>query len=317
MKYILSLRQAIDDLIKEKNAYVLGEDIQDPYGGAFKVTKGLSGRYPENIIATPMSEQGFTALGVGMALMGDYVIEEVMFGDFLTLAADQMINHAAKFYGLYGQKLHLILRVPSGAYRGYGATHSQSLEKLFLGIPGIRVVAANAYSNPGLLLKQAIGSGKPTVFVENKMDYPKELVLEGFDIFCREERNGIVRISVPDETPQWTIVTYGGVSGLCVEAARQLFYEEEITADIQIVSDLSHYGAIRDVVRTDKILIVEEGVKDFGWGCQAACILAEKARHVQCMGAADNFIPAARSAERSVLVQPEDIVSYILEKEPL
>ena len=263
MKYILSLRQAIDDLIKEKNAYVLGEDIQDPYGGAFKVTKGLSGRYPENIIATPMSEQGFTALGVGMALMGDYVIEEVMFGDFLTLAADQMINHAAKFYGLYGQKLHLILRVPSGAYRGYGATHSQSLEKLFLGIPGIRVVAANAYSNPGLLLKQAIGSGKPTVFVENKMDYPKELVLEGFDIFCREERNGIV------------------------------------------------------VVRTDKILIVEEGVKDFGWGGQAACILAEKARHVQCMGAADSFIPAARSAERSVLVQPEDIVSYILEKEPL
>ena len=149
------------------------------------------------------------------------------------------------------------------------------------------------------------------------MDYPKELVLEGFDIFCREERNGIVRISVPDETPQWTIVTYGGVSGLCVEAARQLFYEEEITADIQIVSDLSHYGAIRNVVRTDKILIVEEGVKDFGWGCQAACILAEKARHVQCMGAADSFIPAARSAELSVLVQPEDIVSYILEKETL
>lgn len=317
MKYIVSLRQAIEDLIREKNAFILGEDIQEPYGGAFKVTKGLSGKYPENVIATPMCEQGFTALSVGMALMGDYVIEEIMFGDFLTLAADQMINHAAKFYDLYGQKLHLALRIPSGGYRGYGATHSQSLEKLFLGVPGIRVVAASAYADPGALLKQSLESGKPIVFVENKTDYPKDLILEDFDIFRREERDGVVRISVPDEAPRWTIVTYGGISGFCVEAARELFYEEEIAADVLILSDLSHYQAASGAVRTDRVLIVEEGVGAFGWGCQIACALAEKGKRAWPIGALDSFIPAAKSAEENVLVQAADIASYILKRESL
>lgn len=317
MRYIESLRQAMDDLIRAKNAYILGEDIREPYGGAFKVTKGLSEKYPENVIATPMCEQGFTALGVGMALLGDYVIGEIMFGDFLTLAADQMINHAAKFYDLYGQKLHLVLRIPSGGYRGYGATHSQSLEKLFLGIPGIRVVAASAYAEPGALLKQAIEIGAPTIFVENKADYPKELVLEDFDIFSRKEQAGMVWISIPDEAPQWTIVAYGGISGFCVKAARQLFYEEEITADIQIVSDLSCYKSIGNTVRTDKVLVVEEGTKDFGWGCQIACALSEQGKKVWRMGAENSFIPAAKGAEESVLVQSCDIAAYILKKESL
>lgn len=91
MKYIYLLRKAIDDIIAGRNAFVLGEDISDPYGGAFKVTKGLSEKYPDNIISTPMCEQGITAFAIGMALAGDYVIEEIMFGDFITLAADQMI----------------------------------------------------------------------------------------------------------------------------------------------------------------------------------------------------------------------------------
>lgn len=311
MRYINSLRNAIDELIREKNAYILGEDIMDPYGGAFRVTKGLSTKYPDQVIATPMCEQGFTALSVGMALMGDYVIEEIMFGDFITLAADQMVNHAAKFYGLYGQDLHLVLRTPSGGYRGYGATHSQSLEKMFLGIPGLAVIAANAYMDPGELLKKSIGTGKPTLFIENKLDYPRELILSDFDIFTREETDGNIRIGIQDETPEWTIVTYGGMSVLAVEAAKKLLYDEEITADVLIVTDLNSGKCPADIVRTAKNLIVEEGAERFGWGSQVASDMMLCGYRAWQLGAADSFIPSAKTAEREALVQADDIVDFI------
>lgn len=317
MKYINSLRLAIDNLIEEKNAYILGEDIADPYGGAFKVTKGLSGKYPHNVIATPMSEQGFTALSVGMALMGDYVIEEIMFGDFITLAADQLINHAAKFNDLYGQSMHLVLRTPSGGYRGYGATHSQSLEKIFLGIPGLKIIAANVFTDPGELLKYSIEQGMPTVFIENKLDYPRELLLEDFDIFRRTEEEGNVRIEIKEETSDWTIITYGGMSIFALEAVKKLIYEEEIAAEIIVVTDLSVEDPAFDLIRTEKVLVVEEGTEKFGWGCQIVSTLISRGKKAWQLGALNSFIPSAKKAEEEVLVQAEDIAACIVDKENL
>lgn len=317
MKYIYALRQALDELIAEKHAYILGEDVADPYGGAFKVTKGLSSMYPSHVISTPMCEQGLTAFSIGMALAGDYVIEEIMFGDFITLAADQMINHAAKFYDLYGQKLHIVVRSPSGGYRGYGATHSQSLEKMYLGIPGLNVVAANIFYDPGTLLKSALESGKPTLFIENKLDYPKELILENFDIYQRKEMNSCICISINEEQPIWSIVVYGGISELAVNAAKTLFFSEEIAVEVIIVSKLNDLKSIVSVVTTKKVLVIEEGVKQFGWGCQVAQILAETGKKTWHMGAADFSIPSAENAEKTVLILKEDIIRFILQNEAL
>lgn len=312
MKYIYSLKQAIDNLIEEKNAYILGEDISEPYGGAFKVTKGLSGKYPDNVISTPMSEQGITAFCVGMAVAGEYVIEEIMFGDFITLTADQLINHAAKFYDLYGDKLHLVVRTPSGGYRGYGATHSQSLEKMFLGIPGLDVVAANIYSEPGVLLKNALEKGKPTLYIENKLDYPKELVLEDFDIFKRVTWGQNVRIEVRGEKAEWTIVTYGGMAVFAVEAAKKLMLEEEIAIDVVVVSNLNEWNELEKTIRANNVLVVEEGVAEFGWASQIVCALANKGMKVWQMGAKNSSIPSAKNAETEVLVQTDDIMKFVI-----
>lgn len=312
MKYIYSLKQAIDNLIKENNAYILGEDISEPYGGAFKVTKGLSEKYPEHVISTPMSEQGITAFCVGMAVAGEYVIEEIMFGDFITLTADQLINHAAKFYDLYGDKLHLVVRTPSGGYRGYGATHSQSLEKMFLGIPGLDVVAANIYSEPGVLLENALKKGKPTLFIENKLDYPKELVLDNFEIFNRVTLGNNVRIEVRGEKPEWTIVTYGGMAAFAVEAAKKLMLDEEIAIDVVVVSNLNEWKKIEDTIRANNVLVVEEGVAEFGWAGQIVCALANKGMNVWQLGAKNSSIPSARKAEAEVLVQVDDIIEFVV-----
>lgn len=313
MKYILSIRNAIEKLITEKNAYVIGEDIREPYGGAFKVTKGLSDKFPKNIIGTPMSEQGFTALGVGMAFMGDYVIEEIMFGDFITLAADQLINHAAKFYDLYGQKMHFVIRVPSGGYRGYGATHSQSLEKLFCDIPGINVVASSIYSDVGKLLIDTMEDGVPSLFVENKLDYSKELVLDDFDIFERTEVKNNIRIAVKNETPSVTIVTYGGISSMAVDAAKKAMYEEEIPTDIVVAQKISGNieESVKCLIRTDNVIVIDESTGKYGFTAQVASGICNDKKIIRLNSSAYT-IPSAKRAEQEVLLQTDDIYAAIL-----
>lgn len=315
MRYIHALRESMESLIKQKNLYLLGEDIQEPYGGAFKVTKGLSDAYPKHVMGVPMSEQGFTAVGTGMALMGEYVAVEIMFGDFITLCCDQLVNHAAKFYGLYQVPMHLVVRTPSGGYRGYGATHSQSLEKMYLGIPGLQVIAPNILSHPGHLLSQALDAGIPTLFVENKLDYPRELWTED-DLLERqlmdEEHFPVARVSYRGETPDWTIVTYGGMTAIALETQRQLMYDREIVADVVAVSDLTDQtGKVAEMIRTKQVLVVEEGSAAFGWGGYLAYELSAKGREVHAVGAKNQVIPVARKAEESVLVMAEDLISMI------
>src|SRR5512136_2612410 len=132
----------------DPGVYLLGEDILDPYGGAFKVARGLSSSYPERVLTTPISEAGFVGIAAGMALRGLRPVVEIMFGDFISLIADQLINHIAKFHWMYNEQVHvpLVIRTPMGGRRGYGPTHSQTLEKLYLGVPGLKVVAPAAFS---------------------------------------------------------------------------------------------------------------------------------------------------------------------------
>src|SRR5512140_2528947 len=147
---------------------LLGEDLLDPYGGAFKVSRGLSTAYPERVLSTPISEAALVGLAGGMALRGLRPVAEIMFGDFLTLAADQLINHAAKFNWMYNHTAAapMVVRTPMRGRRGYGPTHSQSLEKHFLGVPGLLVAAVNPVTDAGELLERAVAqSESPVLFI--------------------------------------------------------------------------------------------------------------------------------------------------------
>ncbi len=159
---------------EDERVLILGEDLLDPYGGAFKVTRGLSTAYPERVLPTPISEAGFTGVAAGMALRGLRPVVEIMFGDFVTLIADQVVNHLAKFRWMYNEQVRvpLVIRTPMGGRRGYGPTHSQSLEKMYLGIPGLRLLAPAALGDPGALLAETIlHTEDPVLFVENKLLY--------------------------------------------------------------------------------------------------------------------------------------------------
>jgi len=162
----------------DESVYLLGEDILDPYGGAFKVTRGLSSQFPGRVLTTPISEAAIVGVATGMALRGLRPVVEIMFGDFVALAADQLVNHAAKFRWIYNDlvRVPLVVRTPMGGRRGYGPTHSQSLEKMFLGVPGLRLVAPNTLGDPASLLQTAIAEDDPVLFIEHKLLYTRPLL---------------------------------------------------------------------------------------------------------------------------------------------
>ena len=150
MRYVESLNNSLHKLMDQNDKIiVLGEDIIDPYGGAFKVTKGLSTKFPDRVIATPISEASITGFSTGLAIAGFNPILEIMFGDFITLCTDQIINGSSKFHWMYGSKFDvpLVIRTPMGGRRGYGPTHSQTLESIFLGVPGIEIISPSKFHN--------------------------------------------------------------------------------------------------------------------------------------------------------------------------
>ena len=152
---------------------MMGEDIRSPYGGAFKATRRLSDSFPDRVINTPISEAGIVGVANGLALGGRRPVVEIMFGDFLGLCFDQILNHAAKFHGMYNRhvKNPLVIRTPMGGGRGYGPTHSQNIEKHFAGIPGVRVLVLHGRTRIEAMYQALRRCRTPVLVIENKLLY--------------------------------------------------------------------------------------------------------------------------------------------------
>lgn len=330
MRYVESLNQALLELLAEdERVYVLGEDILDPYGGAFKVTKGLSSAFPKRVLTTPVSEAGITGLAIGMALRGLRPILEIMFGDFLLLCADQIVNSATKFGWMYNDQVHvpLVIRTPMGGRRGYGPTHSQTLESFFLGVPGLTIVAPSNYHDPGSLLKVLVQQENgPCLFVESKLLYAQKLLMTGQeakvgDFFVQTvgaDDRTLATIDmqlVSGERPDVVLIAYGGMAPFAVEAAHRVFLEEEILVRVLIPSLLKPFP-LRDVLpavqECGRVVIIEEGVRTSGWGAELGSLLVEDAfdylkKPISRLGAKEVPIPGSKPVEELVLPQVGDI----------
>ncbi len=295
---------------QDPRVHLVGEDVLDPYGGAFKVARGLSTAWPERVISTPISEAGLTGLATGMALRGLRPIAEIMFGDFITLALDQLVNHAAKLRWMYADQVRvpLLVRAPMGGGRGYGPTHSQSLERLFLGVPGLRVVAVHGFSDPAATLLTCLSQEDPVLLVENKLQYARPLleVPEGFDLIPPSHPLGPTRITPRFAAPELTLLTYGGLDHVVAEVLVRL-RAEEIAAEALLCEQISPADAFLDALeasvrRTGRLLVAEEGTGPFGFGAEAAAALAERGAlprgGLRRVSALPFPIPAAPSLER-------------------
>lgn len=329
--YIKDLNNALAELLSEDEmVYLVGEDICDPYGGAFKVTKGLSTRFPRRLYNTPISEAGITGLGVGMALRGYRPVIEIMFGDFLTLAADQIISNISKIPWMFNEKvtLPLVIRTPMGARRGYGPTHSQSLEKLFMGIPRLKIVSPSIMHSPGTLLKSAVRDDEPVIFIEYKTDYGKELVAPAEDKrkywAVRATQNqypGLQLSPVRFEECGVAVVTYGGMVSIVENAVRRLLYESEIVCEMVVLSLIKPCDIeliANSLKRSGKVVIVEEGTLGNGWGSEIAAQLADKYFHylkapIKRVASKEVPIGCAAGLEEATVPGVDDVMNAVKE----
>jgi pyruvate/2-oxoglutarate/acetoin dehydrogenase E1 component len=307
LRVLESLNRGLHELMESNpNLHVIGEDILDPYGGAFKVTKGLSTNFPDRVLTTPVSEAAIIGFATGMAMHGKPTIAEIMFGDFLALCFDAILNHASKFTWMYNEqvKVPLIIRTPMGGYRGYGPTHSQSIEKHFCGIPGFNVYALNRFTDAGKLLQSVFATGEPSLLIENKVLYAKpEMALPTY-------------ASRPGQTPDVAIISYGYSVDLAVEVAAGLQKEEELCVDVVPLTRLSPFP-IKQVVdaamKCKRVLVVEEGTASYNIGSECARHLIGLVDHFDTVSAALSPIPSSRARELDTLPSVDIIQQRIIE----
>ncbi len=302
------LRQA---LAGDPTTLLIGEDLVDPYGGAFAVTRGLSSAFPKQVHNMPISEALLVGCATGLSLHGARPIVEIMFGDFLTLTADQIINHLSKFT-LLARSLPVVIRTPMGGGRAYGPTHSQSLEKFFIGIPGITVVAPNAALDNCAFYASLGRAHAPTIVMEHKLLYAQSRPdLTGFDV-CSHGSPPTLTISPKRPMSRITIVCFGAMLPTALAAVRQFFVDTEIGCELICPSQLypMDMTPIREsVLRTKSLLTIEEGPKAGGIGDMIVAQLLEEGTHLTRFHrlSNDGIVPAA-SGEQRVLPSEMSIV---------
>ena len=276
---IITMSEAIRDAMREEmhrdeKVMFIGEDI-GLYGGAFGVSRGMWEEFgPERIIETPISETAFTGAAAGMALMGLRPIVEIMFGDFVTLTADPIINHAAKYSFMSAGQLSvpMVLRTPFGSGTGAAAQHSQTLESMYLNTPGLTVISPSTPYDAKGLLKSAVRSDNPVLFFENKLLYR-----ESGEVPETEYTIPVGKADIKREGGHITLISYSRMTGVCLQAADELMklgISAEVV-DLRTLRPLDTHTIIESVKKTSRALIVHEAPLFGGFGGEISAALTE------------------------------------------
>ena len=332
MKMVHALNSYFHNLMKKNDkVYFIGQDIMDPYGGAFKVSKGLSLKFPNRVIATPISESGIVGLGSGLAIKGKLPIVEIMFGDFLSLTFDQILNSASKFQFMYNEqvKVPLTIRTPMGGGRGYGPTHSQSIESYFMGIPGFDVYAIDIFNDIDQVLDNIITKTlNPKLIIEHKLSYPENILTNE----VLEKNNFIVEtlneklfptklLSFTDKKNcELTILAYGHTASIASKIIKELMFDYEISCQLVIPSKLypfSYDHLLYSLENSNKLLILEEGTFDYGFGSEISAHIAENFSNILAsptkrLASDVSIIPSSKNQEFEMLINEDKIKKEII-----
>lgn len=309
-----ALNSALDlAMAKDPKVVLLGEDIADPAGGVFKVTQGLSTKYgTSRVRATPIAEQSIVGAAVGLALAGYRPVAEVMFFDFVTLATDQLVNHAAKFRYMSGghTPTPLTVRTVVGNSR-FGAQHSQSLEAWFMHTPGIKVVMPSTPTEAKGLLTSCVFDDDPCLFIEHiHLAFAKEEVPTG------EVVVPLGKAAVKRAGDDVTLVTYGPAVPATLAAAETLAAEgvSAEVIDLRSLVPLDFETVLESVSRTTRAVVVHEATRFCGPGAEISARLSEElfgelSAPVLRVGGAYTPIPFASSLR--AIPNTDDVVAAV------
>jgi 2-oxoisovalerate dehydrogenase E1 component len=312
-------------MASDKRVLLVGEDILSPYGGPFKAAKNLSDIFPEQVFTTPISEAAITGISNGLAIAGMRPFLEIMFGDFITLSFDQIVNHASKFYHMYNKQVTcpVVIRTPMGGRRGYGPTHSQTLDKFLTGIDNVSTIALNSLINPKQIYKTIYEKeNHPVIVIENKTDYGKKIAknrIKNYKYLFSTHTYPLIKIFPLTSKPTATIVTYGGMVDIVLNAVYDLFTELEILPELIVLTrihPLDYNEIINSVKITKRLFVIEEGSYFGGIGSEVISnvteIINDKfiARRIAALPVP---IPSVKSLEEQVLPNKQIIIEKIRE----
>jgi pyruvate/2-oxoglutarate/acetoin dehydrogenase E1 component len=313
MMYREALRTALaEEMRRDSRVFVIGEEV-GRYGGAYAVTKGLLEEFgPERVVDTPISEASTVGLGVGAAVMGLRPVVELMYVDFIGLAGDQIANQMAKLRYMTGGQVRvpMVLRTQGGTGRSAGAQHSQSLESWLVHVPGLRVAMPATPADAKGLLKSAIRSDDPVVFIEHKALYAlKGEVPEG------EHLVPLGQARVVREGEALSIVTYSRMAHFALEAAEALGGEglQAEVIDLRTLNPLDMGTVLASVRKTHRALVVSEAHRTAGFSAELAARITEECFEdleapVVRVAAKDVPVPATH-LEKLSIPSPEEIAS--------
>ena len=331
MKTVLSaLNQGLHNAFAaDSEVYLIGEDLLDPYGGAFKFSKGLSSTYPDRVLTTPISEHAITNFAVGMALQGKKPIVEIMFGDFVSLIMDPLINTLPKLTHMYAQQkpLPILIRTPMGAGRGYGPTHSQSLEKFITAIEGIHTYAPTKFLDPrAFITSLIIEESTPAFLVEHKLQYllrlPTQEEQEEYTLIQHSHNQSfapIIELKLAGApAPQLSLISYGYHADIASELVKELAYEYEIFTNLFIFTQLTPYptpAQLSNLPIAPKALLFEESLGPNTWSSQMHLQLTQAFPSIQAhiQTSTGTIIPASLTQEQAMLLNKTKIKDKILE----
>jgi pyruvate dehydrogenase E1 component beta subunit len=299
-------------MLRDEDVIVIGEDV-GRVGGVYKLTDGLYQEFgPDRLIDSPISEAGITGIGVGAAMSGLRPVVEIMFGDFVTLVMDQIVNQAAKTHYMSGGKLRvpMVVRASLGAGRRMAAQHSQSLHAWFAHIPGLKVVLPSSpYEGKGLL-KSAIRDNNPVIFFEDKLLYN----ISG-PVPTEEYTLPLGVAAVKRSGDDLTLIATSSMVAVAMDAAEQLA-ADGISAEVidpRTLVPLDEATLVRSVQKTGRCIVIDEGHRRFGAGAELAALVAQEAFYdldapVERIGAMDVPVPFSPVLEDLTIPTVQQVV---------
>jgi pyruvate dehydrogenase E1 component beta subunit len=318
----ITMREAIsqalwEEMERDPKVFIMGEEV-GVWGGSYAVTKGFLDHFgTERVRDTPISEAAIVGAAIGSALAGLRPVAELMTINFAFMAMDQIVNQAAKLHYMFGgqMKLPLVIRTPGGGGRQLAATHSQTPDAIFAHFPGLKVVSPGTPEDAKGLLKSAIRSDDPILYIENATIYQLRGEVPEGDYTIPIGKTKIQRAG-----KHVTVVTYSKMLDYCMRAADQLAKEEidlEII-DLRTLRPLDMQPIISSVKKTNRAVIVEEGWQSYGVGAEVATRIYQDAfdyidAPIQRVAQKETPLPYNQRLEQMALPQLEDIIKAVKE----
>jgi pyruvate dehydrogenase E1 component beta subunit len=320
---VMTYRQALHDtlreeLLRDQDVYLMGEEI-GVFEGSYKITAGLLAEFgPKRVVDTPISEEGFVGAAIGAAMLGLRPVVEIMTINFSILALDQLVNHGAKIYGMFGGQtpVPMVLRTPGGGGQQLAATHSQNLEVWYAHVPGFKVVTPATPADARGMLRTAIRDNDPVIFIENLALYNTKGEVPDGDYTTEFGRAEVVK-----EGSDLTIIAYSRMAKIALDVANRLQGEEGINAeviDLRSLRPLDRDTMVASVRKTNRAVVLEEDWLSYGVGAEVAATIQEGAfdyldAPVRRVAAAEVPLPYAKPMEVAALPGASHLVKVIHE----